>query len=116
MTTLGADERLSCFRFRVVPSTLRCLEIIRVVIQAIEMVTDGPPDVRVYPNLDGKGGEGVQIYQPLVESFMIIGTWPAHGFTRIYLASCKPYNVDKVQEFLESFLKCKSDMSGHFDF
>jgi S-adenosylmethionine/arginine decarboxylase-like enzyme len=113
---LGANERLSCFRFPVLPSRERCLEIIRLVIHAIGMTVDGPPDIREYPNQHGQGGEGVQIYQPLVESFMVIGTWPAHGFTRIYLASCKPYEVDKINKLLAAILKCESDMTGHFDF
>lgn len=116
MMDLGMNERLSCFRFPAVPSKDQCLEIIRIIIQAIGMTVDGELDIRIYPNQDGKGGDGVQIYQPLVESFLIIGTWPQHGFIRIYLASCKPYEVDKVDKLLATILKCDSDMSGHFDF
>lgn len=116
MMTLGANERLACFRFPTVPSVSRCVEIVRIIICAIGMTLDGKPVINIYPNQDGKGGTGVQIYQPLVESFMIIGTWPAHGFIRIYLASCKQYEVDKVDHLLATILKCDSDMSGHFDF
>lgn len=103
MMSLGANERLSCFRFEVIPSLEKCLEIIRVVIQAIGMTVDGEPDIRIYPNQDGKGGEGVQIYQPLAESFMVIGTWPAHGFIRIYWPLASHTRSIRLINFLRLF-------------
>jgi len=56
--------------------------------------------VRYYPTGDGKGGEGVQVYQPLVESWLIISTWPAHGFTRINLSSCQRFDHGAVTSYL----------------
>ena len=45
----------------------------------VGMTPDGPPDMRSYPNETGGGGVGDQVYQPLVESWLVISTWPAHG-------------------------------------
>lgn len=56
--------------------------------------------IRYYPTGEGKGGEGVQVYQPLVESWLVISTWPAHGFTRVNLSSCKHFDHGAVSSFL----------------
>ena len=59
-----------------------------------------PPDVRSYPNETGGGGVGDQVYQPLVESWLVISTWPAHGFTRVNLSSCKRFDHGAVTNYL----------------
>lgn len=61
------------------------------------------PDVRTFPLPDGRGGEGVTIMQPFVEtllhqplttSFMIFDVWPEH-FT-VTIKSCMQFSADAV--------------------
>ncbi len=63
------------------------------------------PDVRAYPLPDGRGGEGLTIMQPYVESrltihqplttsFAIIDSWPEH-FT-VTIKSCMPFSAAAV--------------------
>ena len=61
------------------------------------------PDVRTYPLPDGRGGEGLTIMQPFVEtllhqllttSFMIFDVWPEH-FT-ITIKSCIQFSAEAV--------------------
>jgi hypothetical protein len=65
------------------------------------MTPDGSAKVNHYPTDSGAGGAGVQVYQAWTESFGVIGTWPALGIVRIYLASCKPFHPAPVTKFLE---------------
>lgn len=61
------------------------------------------PDVRTFPLPDGRGGEGLTIMQPFVEtllhqplttSFMICDIWPSH-FT-ITIKSCLQFSAEAV--------------------
>jgi hypothetical protein len=99
-TNLGEQEWQSGWRVLAVPTLQGVLNLSRQLIAFVGMTPDGPPDVRYYPTGDGKGGEGVQVYQPLVESWLIISTWPAHGFTRINLSSCQHFDHGAVSSFL----------------
>ena len=100
LQNLGEHEWQSGWRLAAVPTLQGILHLSRQLIHFVDMTPEGPPDVRYYPTGDGKGGEGVQVYQPLVESWLVISTWPAHGFTRINLASCKHYDHGAVSGFL----------------
>jgi hypothetical protein len=97
---LGEHEWQSGWRLQAVPVLPEVLDLSRQLIAFVGMTPDGPPDVRLYPNAAGGGGEGVQVYQPLVESWLVISTWPAHGFTRINLSSCKRFDHGAVTSYL----------------
>jgi hypothetical protein len=61
-----------------------------------------------YPLPDGRGGVGVTVFQPLVESFVVADSWPdledsqGRPIPRAYicLGSCKRYNTEAVSAFL----------------
>ena len=97
---LGRQEWQSGWRLAAVPTLEDALDLSRQLIAFVGMTPDGPPDVRFYPNAAGVGGEGVQVYQPLVESWLVISTWPVHGFTRINLSSCKHFDHGAVTSYL----------------
>jgi hypothetical protein len=97
---LGEHEWQSGWRIDAVPNLQGVLNLSRNLITFVGMTPDGPPDVRHYPTEAGKGGAGVQVYQPLVESWLVISTWPAHGFTRINLSSCKHFDHGAVTCYL----------------
>ena len=103
---LGKQEWQSGWRIQWVPEQdITDLHVVlnlsRDLIAFVGMTPDGHPDVRYYPTGEGKGGEGVQVYQPLVESWLVISTWPAHGFTRINLSSCQHYDHGAVSNYLK---------------
>ncbi len=102
---LGLRELQAAWRIEAVPDLDFLLALSRKLIKFVGMTTDGAPDVRHYPNGAVNGGIGIQVYQPLVESWLIISTWPEHGFTRINLSSCKPFNPSLVTNYLMKFGK-----------
>lgn len=59
------------------------------IIKAIDMEACYTAAEWHYP-LNGKGGEGVTLVQPLTESFIAIDTYPTHAF--VFIKSCKPFN------------------------
>ena len=105
---LGEKEWQSGWRIKAVPTLQGVLNLSRQLIYFVGMEPQGDSDVRHYPTADGKGGEGIQVkhqgtthaYQPLVESWLVISTWPAHGFTRVNLSSCKRFNHGAVTNYL----------------
>jgi hypothetical protein len=103
MTELGMVETQWCWRV----ASLRQLSVNEVIqlaqqlVQLAGMTCDGPADCACYPTVDGKGGHGIQVYQRLVESFLVISTWPDFGFIRITLSSCMPFDADVILRFLE---------------
>jgi hypothetical protein len=97
---LGEKEWQSGWRIKAVPTLQGVLNLSRQLIYFVGMTPDGPPDVRSYPNETGGGGVGDQVYQPLVESWLVISTWPAHGFIRVNLSSCKRFNHGAVTNYL----------------
>ena len=108
MKGLGLYELQCGWRVRFVPrSAASAVKLATELISLVGMTPDGEAeiDIRSYPNEQGNGGQGFQVYlrrvyQPLVESWIIIGTWPEHGFTRINLSSCKPYEPGQVSSYL----------------
>jgi hypothetical protein len=104
---LGKEELQAGWRVGAVPTLQGVIDLSRHIIAFVGMTPDGSPDVRFYPTQGGKGGEGVQLYQPLVESWLIISTWPAHGFTRVNLSSCQPFDPVAVGNFLEKEFQAK---------
>lgn len=106
---LGEKEWQSGWRLRAVPTLQGVIHLSRQLIYFVGMLPDGPPDVRTYPNEAGGGGIGDQVYQPLVESWLIISTWPAHGFTRVNLSSCKRFDHGAVSNYLGRIGEVEAD-------
>jgi hypothetical protein len=74
---------------------------LRELVELVGMSAAGlAPMIWSYPLPDGAGGLGNTICQPLVESFVISDDWPDLGHTYLVLASCRPYSVKAVKEFL----------------
>ena len=99
---LGAMEILAAWRVEIVP-TLK--EVLVLIPQLISFVGMKPhphigPHISFFPTPEGEGGNGYQVYQILVESWVIIGIWPELGFCRIVLSSCKRFNPNAVASWL----------------
>ena len=100
LTVLGEKEQVLGLTLQGCPSSAELVCIMLEVIYAVGMTPYGMPDVKHFPTTDGKGGVGCQTYITLTESWIIGGTWPAHGTTRIVLSSCEPYDADLVTGLL----------------
>lgn len=99
---LGEEEFLIGYTFLGVPAAPDLVDIMLEVIAAIGMTPDGPPKIDIFPNYNGCGGIGCQIYQVLTESWIIGGTWPIYNKTRIVLSSCKEYDQNVAIKIMES--------------
>lgn len=60
--------------------------------------------IEEFPTKEGNGGVGCQIYWVWTESFLVISTWPELGFTRIYMASCKPFDARNITQHLSAIM------------
>ena len=58
------------------------------------------PKIWSYPTIDGKGGCGETICQPLMESLIFGDAWKDHNVTYIVLASCRPYCSEAIESYL----------------
>lgn len=101
MPALGLVETVWCWRVESPELDIDQIKDLSTrIIKLVGMTPDGFVDWTEYPNWQGKGGYGIQVYQKLVESFLVISTWPDHRMLRIYLASCMPFDPDRVSMFL----------------
>src|SRR3974390_476497 len=57
----------------------------------------GKPATWRYP-LDGKGGNGLTICQPITDSFLVADTWPDHDGAYLHIASCKQFSLHLLQQ------------------
>jgi hypothetical protein len=112
----GDVEWISCWRMEWNPTPAELLEVVDSLIEYVGMTPEGDPDIREYPNLEGKGGYGCQIYRVLTESYVVAGTWPDIGITRILLASCKPYSAKAAGTFLRKRTECGIVKAGFYHY
>ena len=68
---------------------------------AIGMTLAGTPDVRRYP-IGGKGGNGLTVFQPIVDSFLALDTWPDHHGVHFTIHSCKEFDAARVLTFIHA--------------
>lgn len=71
------------------------IEFLGVLAHDIGMTPAYDSQVWNFPHED-KGGEGVLVVQPIVESFIVADTWPAHTGAYLQITSCKPFDVEPV--------------------
>lgn len=99
---LGLEEIQSGYRIQGEFDLSRILMILDKLIRFVGMSPAGEWSYKIYgleESIKG-GGVGVQGKKDLVESWVIFSTWPIHGFMRVTLASCKPYDYKAVASFL----------------
>lgn len=99
---LGLREITATWRVEAVPDLPEILDLLSRLIRLVGMESYALPFVLSFPTPGGKGGVGYQVYQGLVESFAVVGTWPELGFIRITLSSCsvRLFNPNEVSKWL----------------
>jgi len=113
---LGEIEYVTAFRFPISPSKEELLEIMDRCISYVGMTIHGEPDIRVFPDEQGKGGVGSQVYRALTESYMVGGTWDNLRKMRLLISSCEPYDRIGLVKFLMNLCRVKPDKFKAFDF
>lgn len=116
MEKLGTVEYVTVLRFPSCPSKEELLEIMDRSIRFVGMTTHGEPDIRSFPDENGNGGVGDQIYRALTDSYMIGGTWNELSTSRILLSSCKYYDVLNLTSYLMKLFRARPDIMHHFSF
>jgi hypothetical protein len=100
---LGVTEYQAGWRIKGYLTSAEVAQLAHDLIKFVGMTPDPPFDLREYPNATGHGGVGIQLYQPLTESWLVVGTWPDHGFFRVNLSSCKPFDYGATTSWLGRF-------------
>lgn len=52
-----------------------------------------------YP-IEGAGGNGMTIIQPITESFLALDTWPDHNGVYLFINSCKPFDAEGIIKWI----------------
>jgi len=104
-TELGLREWQAGWRIAGEFDAGRLMAVLNGLIREVGMTPAGAWDVRFYtPQQEANGGLGVQGYRDLVESWIIFSTWPEHGFIRVNLSSCRPFDFERAGIYLRRHL------------
>lgn len=79
--------------------------------EAMAMTPAGAPAIWNYP-VDGKGGSGKTILQPITESFLVIDTWPDHDGAYLFVCSCRRFDAAQLQAPIQKWGLRLDDISG----
>ena len=79
--------------------------------QAMGMTPAAEAACWVYPTADGKGGRGITLCQPMVESFLALDVWTEHDGAYLFIASCKPFAPASLREVIAVFGLYEDDMT-----
>ena len=79
-----------------------CMGVIDRVIEKIGMTKAPGASISHYP-VEGKGGLGFTLFQPITESFIAFDVWSALNGGYLVICSCKEFLIQDVAEVIESF-------------
>jgi S-adenosylmethionine/arginine decarboxylase-like enzyme len=77
----------------------------------MKMEPAGKAAVWHYP-VDGKGGSGMTMLQPITESFLALDTWPDHTGAYLFIASCRKFDVADLFGAIHNFGLAMDEMSA----
>lgn len=69
---------------------------------SLGMAPSGDPSAWHYP-IEGKGGQGMTLIQPITESFLALDTWPDHDGAYLLIASCRHFSADQIAPIVEGY-------------
>jgi hypothetical protein len=71
-------------------------------VKAMGMTPIAPAAVWRYP-VEGKGGVGWTMFQPIVESFLALDIWSDHRGAYLFIASCRKFDALQLVAVIRSF-------------
>ena len=102
----GEGLKVSIFACRGASNEALCNEINQRILSTIRMNSGGmSPKCWEFPTEEGKGGSGITLVQPLVESFIIWDTWVDNDGAFCFVVSCKEYDSDIVENILGEYFE-----------
>jgi S-adenosylmethionine/arginine decarboxylase-like enzyme len=110
---LGMDRRLESpvlgtrmhsqgFVFKGKMETGRWQSLLCAAAEAMGMSPVAHPALWRYP-MEGAGGNGITIVQPITESFLALDIWPDHDGAYLFVCSCKPFTAAGVVTVARQF-------------
>jgi S-adenosylmethionine/arginine decarboxylase-like enzyme len=82
------------------------------VTRTIGMHPVGQPAVWDYP-VNGAGGNGSTMVQPISDSFLAVDTWPDHRGAYLLICSCRQFNPRTLKELLRHWQLWVAGECGH---
>ena len=70
--------------------------------KAMGMTPIAEASIWEYP-VEGKGGSGMTAFQPIVESFIALDTWPDFSGAYLFIASCRKFDVAQLVKPIQRF-------------
>lgn len=70
---------------------------------AIDMDMAGLESATWHYPLEGRGGVGFTMVQPITTSYMVWDTWPDHNAAYFQVVSCKPYCPEVIDRIFLSY-------------
>lgn len=99
---LGAEMHVAAFSVVGVMAENQWREFLATLAGALGMTVCAAPAQWAYP-MDGRGGNGLTIVQPITESFIAVETWPDHAGAYLFVVSCKPISHKSVFHVVSEF-------------
>lgn len=99
---LGAEMHIAALTVIGVMADTQWREFLACLASALGMTVCAAPAQWAYP-MDGRGGNGLTIVQPITESFIAVETWPDHSGAYLLIVSCKPIAHRAVYQVVQDF-------------
>jgi hypothetical protein len=99
---LGARMHSAGIVLRGVLSPEQWLKLLADITTAIGMKPVGEPAVWTYP-VEGNGGNGQTIVQPITDSFLALDTWSDHRGAYLFVCSCRFYYTADIDAVAKRF-------------
>lgn len=114
MTNEVLGRKMHCHSFSLagVLSETNWKDFLAELTAAIDMNAAGSPAVWQYP-LNGAGGTGATIVQPITDSFLIVDTWPDHKGAYLFVCSCRAFDHRTIKRVLKQWSLTVFGEVGH---
>lgn len=79
--------------------------------KAMGMAPIASPAIWKYP-VNGKGGKGLTLVQPITESFLALDTWSDHDGAYLFVCSCKRFWPAQLREIIAIYGLDEDQITG----
>jgi S-adenosylmethionine/arginine decarboxylase-like enzyme len=109
---LGRRMHFHAFALRGRLSAAEWRELLDEAARAIDMSPVGEAACWTYP-VNGEGGNGQTMVQPITESFLALDTWPDHKGAYFIICSCRAFDPNTLDYLFRRFSLRVGEQAGH---